>query len=73
MSGRHAERVSGTWPISVRVHSSPTRSVLGRETAIQKVEWTEDGWLRLTTGGTLARLMTPGLAGKGLSGSPDRP
>ncbi|MNJ48588.1 Beta-xylosidase [compost metagenome] len=23
---------------------------LGRETAIQKVEWTEDGWLRLTTG-----------------------
>lgn len=23
---------------------------LGRETAIQKVEWSEDGWLRLTTG-----------------------
>ena len=39
------------------------RSVLGRETAIQKVEWTEDGWLRLTTGGTLARLSTPGLSG----------
>ena len=43
------------------------RSVLGRETAIQKVEWTEDGWLRLATGGTLARLETPGLAGKAYS------
>ena len=28
----------------------PTRrSMLGRETAIQQVEWTDDGWLRLTT------------------------
>jgi xylan 1,4-beta-xylosidase len=40
------------------------RSVLGRETAIQKVEWTDDGWLRLTTGGTLPRLLTLGLANK---------
>lgn len=24
--------------------------ILGRETAIQKVEWTEDGWLRLSSG-----------------------
>jgi xylan 1,4-beta-xylosidase len=46
------------------------RSVLGRETAIQKVEWTEDGWLRLTTGDTLARLLTPGLAGKAYSDQP---
>jgi xylan 1,4-beta-xylosidase len=38
--------------------------MLGRETAIQKVEWTPDGWLRLTTGDTLARLATPGLAGR---------
>jgi xylan 1,4-beta-xylosidase len=45
------------------------RSVLGREIAIQKVEWTDDGWLRLTTGDTLARLLTPGLAGKTYSGS----
>jgi xylan 1,4-beta-xylosidase len=42
--------------------------VLGRETAIQKVEWT--GWLRLTTGGILTRLLTPGLAGKAY---PDQP
>jgi xylan 1,4-beta-xylosidase len=46
------------------------RSVLGRETAIQKVEWTEDGWLRLTTGGTLAQLLTPGLSGKAHSDPP---
>lgn len=30
------------------------RCVLGRETAIQKVVWTEDGWLRLASGGKLA-------------------
>lgn len=27
------------------------RCTLGRETSIQKVKWTEDGWLRLETGG----------------------
>jgi len=27
------------------------RCPLGRETALQKVEWTDDGWLRLTGGG----------------------
>ena len=26
-------------------------SILGRETALQKVDWTEDGWLRLASGG----------------------
>ncbi len=29
------------------------RYMLGRETAIQKVEWTEDGWLRLANGTNL--------------------
>ena len=28
----------------------------GRETAIQKVRWTEDGWLRMTDGSNLAKL-----------------
>ncbi len=32
------------------------RYCLGRETAIQKVEWTDDGWLRLTNGTKLADL-----------------
>lgn len=31
------------------------RCTLGRETAIQKMEWTEDQWLRLEGGGNLAR------------------
>ena len=39
------------------------RSTLGRETALQQVRWSDDGWLRLTTGGTVARLETPSPAG----------
>jgi xylan 1,4-beta-xylosidase len=35
------------------------RCVLGRETALQKVEWGEDGWLRLAGGGKLAQLEIP--------------
>ncbi len=31
------------------------RCTLGRETAIQGMKWTEDGWLRLEAGGNLAR------------------
>jgi len=34
---------------------------LGRETGIEEVEWTDDGWLRLISGGTLARTELPGL------------
>ena len=32
------------------------RCMLGRETALQKVEWTTDGWLKLAGGGHLAQL-----------------
>ena len=31
------------------------RCILGRETAIQKIEWTDDGWPRLAGGGHLAQ------------------
>ncbi len=31
-------------------------SILGRETAIQRVKWTEDGWLRLENGGNEAQV-----------------
>ena len=34
------------------------RCTLGRETAIQKMIWTEDGWLRLADGSNLAKLET---------------
>lgn len=32
------------------------RCSLGRETAIQKMMWTEDGWLRMNTGSKIARI-----------------
>lgn len=34
-------------------------SPLGRETAIQKVEWGEDGWLRLARGGNTPAMQVP--------------
>lgn len=38
-------------------------TVLGRETSLQKMSWTADGWLRLACGGTLARATTEGMRG----------
>lgn len=35
------------------------RCTLGRETAIQKMMWTEDGWLRMADGSNLAKTETP--------------
>ena len=35
------------------------RCTLGRETAIQKMVWTEDGWLRMAYGGNLAQEEVP--------------
>ncbi|MGI6333112.1 MAG: glycoside hydrolase family 43 protein [Saccharofermentanales bacterium] len=35
------------------------RCVLGRETAIQKMEWTPDGWLRMADGSNIAKPSTP--------------
>lgn len=57
--GDVVETQSGEWYL---VHLCgrplPTRArcVLGRETAIQKMIWTEDGWLRLTSGGNKPRM-----------------
>lgn len=36
---------------------------LGRETALQKMEWTSDGWLQMADGSNLAKMTTPGLTG----------
>jgi xylan 1,4-beta-xylosidase len=38
--------------------------VLGRETALQQVHWSDDGWLRLSTGGKVAALETPSPGGE---------
>lgn len=35
------------------------RCTLGRETAIQKMQWTQDGWLRMADGGNLAQVQVP--------------
>ncbi len=57
--GSLVDTPAGEWYVAhlcARPLGPEPRSVLGRETAIQRVEWTEDGWLRLAGGGTVARL-----------------
>ncbi|MBE6061920.1 MAG: glycoside hydrolase family 43 protein [Clostridium sulfidigenes] len=36
--------------------NNPYRCTLGRETAIQKMKWTKDGWLRMADGSNLAKI-----------------
>lgn len=66
--GELVETPSGEWYL-VHLCSRPLnvggerRCVLGRETAIQKVIWTDDGWLRLATGGTATQVEVPAPAG----------
>src|SRR6478672_456457 len=53
---------TGDWYVahlSARPIGPHQRAVLGRETALQQVAWTDDGWLALTGGGTVAQLRTP--------------
>lgn len=47
------------------------RCVLGRETALQRVVWSDDGWLRLSHGDVLPRLELP--MPEGLARIPGRP
>lgn len=46
-------------PLSLHSASDQQRCPLGRETAIQKAYWTEDGWLRLANGTNKPDLQTP--------------
>jgi xylan 1,4-beta-xylosidase len=46
-------------PLSLHSESDQQRCPLGRETAIQKAYWTEDGWLRLANGNNKPDLETP--------------
>jgi len=56
------ETQTGEWYM-VHLCSRPipgkNRSILGRETAIQQVKWTEDGWLRLSAGGNSPLVQVP--------------
>jgi len=58
------EAGDGTWWMAHLCSRPVTREevrrcILGRETALQQVEWTEDGWLRLVGGGQDARERWP--------------
>lgn len=66
--GELVETQQGEWYLAhlcARPIPPGRHSILGRETAIQKVKWTSDGWLRLEHGGTDAKVDVP--APKGLS------
>ncbi len=42
--------------LTSRPFTPELRCTLGRETAMQKMMWTRDGWLRMADGGTLAQM-----------------
>jgi xylan 1,4-beta-xylosidase len=57
--GSLVETSGGEWYLAhlgARPRGPHRRSPLGRETFLQKVEWTADGWLRLAGGGYRPRL-----------------
>ncbi len=62
--GELVETAAGEWYL-VHLASRPLgqgdkrRCVLGRETCLQKVIWSEDGWLRLAHGGSAPSLEVP--------------
>lgn len=45
--------------LCARPFAPELRCTLGRETAIQKMMWTEDGWLRMADGSNLAKMEVP--------------
>ncbi len=68
------ETPSGEWYM-VHLCSRPLNGqrwcTLGRETAIQKMIWDEDGWLRLKSGGKFAEAVTESPAGSPLENQED--
>lgn len=61
-------------PVDAPRFAGCRRYMLGRETAIQKMRWTEDGWLVLDCGGTAPQTMVdaPGLPGWSCQRMPER-
>ena len=60
--GSLVETTNGSWYIAhlmSRPLPNTTLNPLGRETSIQKVEWTQDGWLKMADGSNLAKMTTP--------------
>jgi len=60
--GELVETQNGDWYLA-HLASRPVgeirRCILGRETSIQKMEWSEEGWLRLAGGGTRPSVDVP--------------
>lgn len=70
--GSLVETHTGEWYIA-HLMSRPLEdkllNPLGRETSIQKMEWTEDGWLQMKDGSNLAKMETEGMSGITISGT----
>ena len=63
--GSYVDTPNGeTWLVHLcaRPFTPELRCTLGRETAIQRMHWTEDGWLRLAAGGNMAQTLVEGSA-----------
>ena len=60
--GELVQTPSGEWYLAhlcSRPVGKARRCMLGRETALQQVVWSDDGWLRLATGGTRPQIEVP--------------
>lgn len=60
--GMFVETPDGEWYVTHlcgRPVGPSRRCMLGRETAIQRIEWTDDGWPRLSGGGSAPRVDVP--------------
>jgi xylan 1,4-beta-xylosidase len=76
--GELAQTPAGEWYLA-HLASRPLgqgdtrRCILGRETCLQKVEWSPDGWLRLSDGGWHPRTSWPAPAGLVSAPGPEVP
>jgi xylan 1,4-beta-xylosidase len=74
--GELVETPSGEWYLA-HLASRPImperRCLLGRETCLQKVQWSEDGWLRLAKGGHHASVSWPAPEGLPEKVWPEKP
>lgn len=59
-------------PVDAKRFPGARRYPLGRETAIQKVEWTEDGWLKLSHGTALPEVQVEAPSGSACIGETKR-
>ncbi len=60
--GSIVETQTGEWylaHLASRPFPDTNECILGRETCLQKVTWTADGWLRLTNGGCTPQITVP--------------